>query len=176
MRLTIYLFAIGLFTSCSPKLTYFTQDLYDKYRWSDEELKQIQFYVSDDIVLYKKADASSAQIEGGKIKLTKENTGEQVVIKRGTPGVFLFSPKSYRFAISFHENDDSRFLMFGPNNKNNGKFGLLAKDWEKFDGTVTYNNEKYTVKNQSAFSTLLVDLKKVVKDERSSKVEQGRKL
>lgn len=176
MRLTIYLLSLVFFTSCSQKLTYFTQDLYDKYRWSDEELKNIQFYLSEDIVLHKKADASSAQIEDGKIKLTKENSGEKVVIKKGTPGVFLFSPKSYRFAISFHEKDDSKYLMFGPNNKNDGKFGLLAKDWEKFDGTVTYNNEKYTVKNQSAFSTLLVDLRKFIKDERASKIEKGRKI
>lgn len=162
--------------SCSKNLTPFTQDLYDKYRWSDEELKHIQFYLSEDITLYKTDKNSSATIEDGKIKVTKENSGDIVVIKKGTPGVFLFTPKSNRFAISFSESDDQKYLMFGPNAKNSNRFSLLAKDWEKHIGTVTYNNELYRVTNESAFSSLLVDMTKIVKESQSTKVVKGRKV
>jgi hypothetical protein len=66
--------------------------------------------------------------------------------------------------------------MFGPNEKNDGRFALLAKDWEKQIGTVTYNGESYTVRNTSAFSTLLVDLKKVVNNKSKYKSEKGRRV
>ena len=52
-----FLYAAFLLTglvACSPQLTPFSQDLYDRYRWTDEELKNIQFYLSDDIVLLQK--------------------------------------------------------------------------------------------------------------------------
>ncbi|MBK8702004.1 MAG: hypothetical protein IPN29_21515 [Saprospiraceae bacterium] len=164
------------FTSCSPSLTPFSQQLYDRYRWSDDELKHIQFYLSDDIVLHKKGDASEAQIVEGKIRINKENTGERITIKKGTPGVLLFSPKSNRFAISFHENDDSKYLMFGPNEAINGKYALLAKDWEKYRGTVTYQDQPYTVNSDDAMSVLLVDLKKATRNKIEVREEKGRKV
>ncbi|MFT5383814.1 MAG: hypothetical protein ACI81W_001214, partial [Saprospiraceae bacterium] len=37
-----------LISSCSPKLTPFTEDLQQENGWSESELKQIQFYVSKD--------------------------------------------------------------------------------------------------------------------------------
>lgn len=174
-RLIFALLLLGL-VSCSPRLTPFSQDLYDRYRWSDEELKNIQFYLSDDIVLYKKGDSSEASIVDGKIRINKENTGERIVIKKGTPGVFLFSPKSNRFAISFHESDDSKYLMFGPNEAINGKYALLAKDWEKYKGTVTYQDQHYTVKADDALSILMVDLEKAVNNQVKHKEEKGRKI
>ena len=176
MKPIFFLSFLILLASCSPHLTPFNQDLYDRYRWSDEELKNIQFYLSDDIVLYKKSDASDATIVDGKININKENIGEKIVIKKGTPGIFLFSPKSNRFAISFHENDNNKYLMFGPNEAIHGKYALLAKDWEKYKGTVTYNNEDYSVGSDDALSVLLVDLRKATKNNLAYKEEKGRQI
>ena len=40
----IYLaLSLVVFSSCSPRLTPFTQDLYDENGWSDDDLKKIQF-------------------------------------------------------------------------------------------------------------------------------------
>jgi hypothetical protein len=165
-----------ILSSCSKNLTPFNQDLYDKYRWSNEELKNIQFYLSDDIVLYKKADNSEASISNGQINIKKEKSGERIIIKRGTPGVFVFSPKNNRFAISFSQSGDDKYLMFGPNEALNGKFALLAKEWSKYKGTVTYNDQTYTVNSDDALSVLLVDLKKVSKYQYSDKSEKGRRI
>ncbi len=177
MKHTFFFFSLlAIFTSCSHNLTPFNQDLYDKYRWSSEDLKNIQFYLSKDIVLYKKQYGSEASIADGKINIKSEKKGERVVIKRGTPGAFIFSPKNNRFAISFNDNDDSKYLMFGPNNALNGKYALLAKEWEKHEGTVTYNNESYVVDAHDALSILLVDLRKISKEAFSVKEEKGRKI
>ena len=39
-----------VFSSCGPKLTPFTQDLYDENGWTDDDLERIQFYLSEDII------------------------------------------------------------------------------------------------------------------------------
>ena len=44
---------IGLLflSACSPKLSPFSQRLVDQNAWEEEDLKEIQFYLSDDVVL-----------------------------------------------------------------------------------------------------------------------------
>jgi len=52
-------------SSCSKDLSPFTKSLYQQNRWSESELSQIQFYLSDDIVIRRQLrDASSAIIRG----------------------------------------------------------------------------------------------------------------
>ncbi len=176
MRHLIFFSFLIWFTSCTKNLTPFSQDLYDKYRWSNEELKNIQFYLSNDVVLYKKVDGNEASINDGKIQIKKEKKGEKIVIQKGTPGVFLFSPKNNRFAISFHENDDTKYLMFGPNEALHGNFALLGKEWGKYQGQVTYQDQIYAVNANDALAILLVDLRNVSKYNYQSKQERGRKL
>ncbi len=162
-------------SSCSKKLNYFTEDLYEEYDWSVDELKRVQFYLSEDIVLYRELESESVAIDNGKIKFKDGRKVEEVVFEKGTPGVLSFSPKENRFAVSF-DDDDNRFLMFGPNKKAGGRFVLLAKDWDRRVGKVTYGDLTYRTSNSSAFASLLVDVDKVgTTDYRKEKVG-GRKV
>lgn len=171
----IALLSITLLSSCSNRLSYFTQDLYERYRWTDDELKKIQFYVSNDIVLKRELTGGSSDIVSGKIKIEDGRRIEEVVIRKGTPGAFIFSPKNDRFAISFEDSND-RFLMFGPSPKYSDRFVLLASDWEKKRGSVTYDNKTWRVSSEAAFASLLVDLRKINKVDVNSRVAKGRKV
>ncbi|MCB0683583.1 MAG: hypothetical protein KDC32_22165, partial [Saprospiraceae bacterium] len=132
--------------SCSPTLSPFTRNLLQENRWSDDELKRIQFYLSNDIVLHRKLDSGASTISDGEIKIINGQEVEEVVIRRGTPGVFLFRPKADHFAVSFESTgNDQRFLMFGPNPKLDGRFVLLASEWERRQGKVTYDGVTYWV-------------------------------
>ena len=177
MKYFNFLIVLGfiIFSSCSPRLTPFTQDLYDEYGWSDAELKRIQFYLSDDIILRRGYTSGSSSISSGKIKVINGQKIQETKIKKGTPGVFLFRPKENRFAISF-ETGKNRYLIFGPSQKNNGKYTLRAAEWdkEKRQGQVTYNGKKYYTPTKSAYATLLVDLKKVGNSSIKSKTAKGR--
>lgn len=162
--------------ACSPQLTPFTERLYDQNRWTETDLKRIQFYVSNDILLRRDFSSSDSRIEGGTIRIVGGKQVEEVVIKSGTPGVFLFSPKSDRFAISFEDGGDERYLMFGPSPRANGRFVLLASDWDRREGTVTYEGRKFKVDTESAYSSLLVDLKKSNSVAVKSRTAGGRKV
>ncbi len=164
-------------SSCSPRLTPFTQDLYDENGWSDNDLKKIQFYLSEDIILRRGVTKGSSTISSGKIKIVKGKKIEETKIKKGTPGVFLFRAKEDRFAVSF-ESGDNRFLIFGPSRRNDGEYTLRAAEWnkEKRQGQVTYNGKKYYTPSKSAYATLMVDLKKVGNSSIKSRTAKGRTI
>lgn len=176
-RLTLLLLLSTLIlSSCGSKLRYFTSDLYKEFRWTDNELKRIQFYVSEDIVLQRKISDESARIRDGKIRVVNGSEVEEIIIEKGTPGVFLESPRDGKFAISFDSRDESNFLMFGPNEKANGRYVLLAKDWERRWGTITYGNKTYETSAASAYAALMVDIKKAQKMRVKSQRAKGNKV
>lgn len=173
--MAIAILFLALFSACTSKLTYFTEDLNTRYRWSEDELKKIQFYVSQDIVLKREVTGGSSDIISGKIKIEDGRQIEEVVIRKGTPGAFMFSPKPDRFAIGFEEGNE-RFLMFGPSPKYSDRFVLLASDWDRRKGKVTYDNKTWTVSSDNSFAALLVDLRKINKVDVNSRVAKGRKV
>lgn len=162
-------------TSCSPRLSPFTKRLQQENKWSSSELKQIQFYLSQDIVLYKQASSGDSKIEDGKIRMVDGKRVKEIVIPKGTPGVLIDLPKQNRFAVSF-ENGDERFLIFGPNPKRGNRFVLLAKEWNRNRGKVVYGGENYYTRGENALATLMVDLKKSRKVSVKSRTAKGRKI
>lgn len=162
--------------SCSRVLSPLTQDLIDENKWTEKELTKIQFYLSDQIVLRRKATSGATEIQGGKIKTINGEKIEEIVFEQGTPGVLEFLPKENRFAISFEQGDKPKYLMFGPNPKMGDKYVLLGKEWERNGGQVTYNNEIYYTPSQSAFTCLLIDLKRAKNIERKTIIVKGRKV
>lgn len=165
-----------LISACSPQLSPFTQDLYKEVGWSESELKQIQFYLSGPIVLQRTLSGGESTITEGKIKLVNGRKVEEVVIPGGTPGVVLFTPKSDRFAVSFEDEGQDLYLMFGPNPNIGNKYALLAKEWHKKVGKVSYNGKEYDVDAASAYSTLMVDLRKIRETEYQTRRAEGRKV
>lgn len=170
------LLAILFLSACSPKLSPFSQRLVDQNRWSEDELQQIQFYLSDDIVLKRDFTRGSSEIVSGEIKMVNGREVEQVRIVKGTPGVLLFQPKSNRMAVSFESGKDSRYLMFGPNPKRGKNYVLLASDWNNRRGKVKYDGKTYYTNSDSALATLMVDLKKSGRTSVKSRSAKGRKI
>lgn len=167
---------IGLFlASCSPRLTPFTQSLYEESNWTKADLKKIQFYLSEDIKLKRSLSGGTSEIINGKIKIENGREIEEVIIPKMTPGVFVFSPKEKRFAISF-EDSDARFLMFGPNPRRSNRYVLLASEWKGRTGKVKYDDKTWRVDADDAIANLLVDLKKIRKTTVSSRTAGGRKI
>ena len=85
-------------------------------------------------------------------------------------------PKDDRFGISFNANDDSKYLMFGPNAKNDNKYNLLAEEWKQKYGVVTYGGERWTTPASSAFATLYIQYSGHETNKYHSRVEQGRSV
>lgn len=165
-----------LVSSCSPSLSPFTQNLYEDNNWSEGELRKIQFYLSDDIVLFRELTGGNSEIIEGEIKVVDGRKRDQITFRRGTPGVFLFSPKSNRFAVSFEDGGDDRYLIFGPNPKVANRYVLLASDWNRRLGTVTYAGQKWSVDANAAYTALMVDLERLQRVDVNTRVANGRRV
>lgn len=161
-------------SSCSPTLYPFTGDIYDNFN-NQEQLSKVQFYLSGDIVLYRDYGGRQTSIENGTIKMINGRKVEEVFFKKGTPGIVLFSPKRDRIAVCF-ENNDNNYLMFGPSPKMDNRFVLLAKEWKRNRGKVTYGGEIWNTTSESAYSSLLVDMDRVKKTKFNKKTVGGRKV
>ncbi len=161
--------------ACSPSLSPFTQRLIEQNRWSEKDLKKIQFYSSAEILLYRDYASGMSRIESGEIKMVKGRKVEEIRIPKGTPGVAVFQPKSNRLAVSFEDQKD-RFLIFGPNPKRGNSYVLLASEWKNRRGKVKYDDQQYFTTTESAFATLLVDVKKSKKIKVKSRSVKGRKI
>ncbi|MBK8705072.1 MAG: hypothetical protein IPN33_16930 [Saprospiraceae bacterium] len=170
------LLLLGVLSACGPTLRPFTQQVYEQNRWTDEELKRVQFYLSNDIVMRREINSGTSEIIRGQIKIIDGRQVEEIVIRKGTPGVFLFSPKSDRFAVSFETGGEDRYLVFGPSPKAGNRYVLLASEWNRRDGQVTYEGKKYRVDTESAYASLLVDLRKINKSAVNSRTAEGRKV
>ncbi|HJW28233.1 MAG TPA: hypothetical protein VJ508_03180 [Saprospiraceae bacterium] len=169
------LLLLGL-VSCSPQYSYFTQNLYENQKWTQEDIRRIQFYVSRDIVLTRSLTDGDSKIAEGKIRIRNGRKVEQVVIKTGTPGVLVLMPKEDRFAISFEPDDNDAYLMFGPNPKLDNRYALLAQTWEQQNGKVHYKGNVYDVDSSSAYASLMVDLQRIGSNEYQTHRAQGRTI
>ena len=175
LRIIVFLLAVTTI-GCSPELRPFTSNILQEGGWSDTDLQKIQFYLSDDILIRRALKEGTSEITSGTIKIVKGEKVEEVRIKKGTPGTFLFRADKNHFAIGFDATTDKRFLMFGANPKRQGTYVLLASEWKDRLGKVRYDDRFYFAEEESAWASLLVDLKKIQKTEVSSRTERGRKV
>lgn len=166
---------IVLFSGCGPRLSPLTQRLVDDQNWTQDELKRIQFYLSEDLVLVRELRNGNSEIRNGQVKIIDGREVEQIVFKRNTPGVFVFQPKTQRMAVSFEKTDDN-FLVFGPNPKAGNRYVIMAADWDRRSGTVTYAGKTWRVNAADAYASLMIPLKRLRNNDVTGKVVGGRKL
>jgi hypothetical protein len=97
--------------SCSNKVPYTTY-LANKYQFTENDLKKIQFYTSEDIILNTTESSSNVGTQNGEVVISSNNSQDQIVIKRGTEGVLEKQIGTDKVSISF-EVGEGKFLIFG---------------------------------------------------------------
>lgn len=175
MRHTFILIVLIISVASCKNLVPYTESLRTKNGWTDNQVKRIQFYTSRDVVLQRQVATDETAIQGGKIKILDGKKIEEIIIKRGTPGIVTSIPSSSKMLVSF-EKDDNHFLSFGVNPEQSGKFVLLASEWKNGVGKVTYNAKNYFTSPEGAYTSLMVDLRKVQEVELNQRVAKGRKI
>ncbi len=179
---SFYVYATALFftallgTSCSQRLTILDSDIRKDNGWSEAELSKIQFYLSEDLILTRERSSGSTAIVEGRVRVKDGRNVEEIVFERGTPGVVLFSPADNQLAIGFDARHDDRYLMFGANPKRSEEYTLLAKEWNRYSGKVTYDKKEWDVSSASADITLLFDMRRTGTTNRNTRSVGGRRL
>ncbi|MBK9638645.1 MAG: hypothetical protein IPO63_12830 [Bacteroidetes bacterium] len=169
----------GLFlfflSSCSPKIP-FTQAVRDQYQLTPEELKGIQFYLSDPLALRRgETNDNQKSTEEGKLIVQSGRTIDQVTIKSNTPGAVELVADNKTLKVAFEEGAE-KSLVFSSENNRNGYYSLRALKWINDKGEVNYGGQTYYSNQGSGQCVLLFKMKSVRKLRINEKVAKGRKV
>lgn len=165
------LLAIILLASCKSGKVPFTTELQKSYNLSEATLKKVQFYTSEEIILYKVEEEGDASVTGGKLLISNKKDCEKIIILRNTPCLLEKVIDDHKLLVSF-EVGDHKFIAFG--NTSGGSYSLLAKEWENTTGKLKYANKTYATENGDVY--LNVVLKKLNKLKSKERVIGGRKV
>lgn len=162
-----------MLSACSPKVPYTTY-LANKYELTESDLKKVQFYTSEDIILSTKESSSKTETENGNIVVSSNTAEDQIIIKKGTPGILEKQVGTDKVYISF-EVGEGKFLVFGSVGQRE-PFRLQAENWEGGKGKLTYGGKTYYASGYSGTTHLLVYIKKFQKKKSKQTVVEGRKV
>jgi len=163
-----------LLAACSPRVP-FTQGIRDKYQLSESELKLLQFYTSDVIIL-KRGEMSEKAKETteGTLTIKGGNKVEEIVIKAGTPCVIEKVYDGNNVSVSF-EDGKNKYLVFGSMHSKNGLYSLQVLR-ENNKPTLNYGEKLYVVSTGSDPVFLVFKIKSLNRFEVDQKVVKGKKI
>ncbi|MDO6429740.1 hypothetical protein Q4E93_04050 [Flavitalea sp. BT771] len=169
-------------TGCSSSkvsranLVPFTKDLRQKLEKENIDLKQVQFYVDQKLILDRNLGDQKIQVTSGIVKLENGKYINQVIVPAFTPGV-CESAEGDKLMISFEKGNNN--LPFGPGSGYTfNEYSLYGTEWRNGTTAVTYDSNKFRARcgtcQDVASVTLLVRKSILDKVERKSRTLKGR--
>jgi hypothetical protein len=163
-------------TGCATQKVAFTQGIRTQYDLGSEDLKNLQYYVSDDITLQREFRREEGEISTSHKLVTKESgLVEQVIIRARTPGVATEVEDTF-LAVSFEPGVS---LMFGspPTDWDpERKYRLVAKRWTITYGEIDYGGKTFHAVEGSRAAYLEVAVESLDAVKKQEKVLPGMTL
>lgn len=175
MRIISLLTGLALLASCSPKIP-FTQDIREKNRLTPEELKGIQFYLSDPVTLRRGDDEESKKsTDQGKLVIEKGRSLDQVSFRANTPGAIESVVDQSTFKVAFEDGPEN-YLVFGSSRNRSGYYSLQALTWDNGRGKINYGGKTWFTNQGSDKAILMFKMKSVRKIRVNDKVAKGKRV
>ncbi len=180
-KLILVLFLGTLIFLSGCKVT-FTRSIRSQIEAKGLELKKIQYYNSQKIVLKRVLTNKDANVTSGEVRLENGMYVEQVEIDKNTPGV-VEEVREGALLIRFEEGEN-RTLLF-EEDRAFGEYVLKTEKWDRnksnsqyseffnlYNGEVMYDNKKYYINNSLSKPRLKIKKKEsnnVTVDRRKAK-------
>ena len=168
----------GSSKSSGPSYVPFTADLKETLERSNVDLKKVQFYVDEKLVLTRDLGSETAQVSSGVVKLENGRYINEVIIPAFTPGIVERSAPDGLY-ISFEK--DNNYLKFGRGTNLAGNYyTLYGRKWQNGTAEVTYQNQVYRVScascGHAGSAKLLVKKSQLDNWNKKTKVVEGRRV
>ena len=156
----------------------FTKSLKQRIGSSNIDLRKIQFFVDQKLVLRRTLGSDKAEVESGVILFEKGSYINEIVIPAYTPGICEVV-NGDRLQISFEKQGNA--LEFAALNENI-YFKLTGTHWDNINGSadVNYENNVYRISCASCSSAgqakLVVIKKEIDNLQQMQRVVEGRKV
>ena len=173
-----------LFSSCSQKLVPLTDSLRKDYTLNAEVVNIVQLYDSKEIVLTIDSSSGERSIKNGIIYDKKGKNISEVIIFEKTPGICIGVSGS-SLLVSFDERENPLTFEIYPDyvesfgkiiKKDNPNYRLQSDYWGPVSGEFNFNGRSMHTPSTNRYAHLLVDLRKVSKLEKESRVARGVKV
>ena len=174
-RIIFSLVALAILSSCAVKMPY-TKALKEEYSLTDQSMKDVQFFVSSEIILERSSSkGSSGTTQDGTIVSTSSKEQDRIIILPRTKCVLEETADNGSVLIRF-ETGAGKYITFATRpNMDAGKYYFQA-DWQQ-KGQINYGDkEQYTAKASSGNAYLLVKVKKSQRTKRKDRVVKGMKV
>jgi hypothetical protein len=111
-RATLLLLTLlgSLLSGCASYVP-FTHEVRTQHSLNEDDIRQLQFYLSHDITLRREVRTRGREIVGGELKLMSGKTVEEIIIEARTPGVAVAVNRG-AIMVSFEEGSALPFSIF----------------------------------------------------------------
>src|SRR5579863_1873872 len=176
--LALSLFSCGSSRKTSDKNRYvpFTRELKQRLERDNIDLRQVQFYVDQKVVMSRYVDNEKVQVTSGVVKFDNGKYVNEVVVPSFTPGV-CEQVINDRLLISFEKGNND--LAFGLGNGYSSDYYVLyGNDWKNGSAVISFDNNKFrahcATSQDLAMARLVVKKSEIDRMERKTRVVQGR--
>ena len=154
----------------------FTRDLKQKLEKENIDLKQVQFYVDQKLILNRNLGDQKLVVSSGVVKMENGKYVNEVIIPMLTPGV-LEETDNDKLKVSFEKGNNT--LAFGPGSGYTfNNYVLYGTEWSNGTTLVNYDSEKFRARcgtcSDIASALLVIRKKELDKFERKSRTVTGR--
>lgn len=148
-----FFFYITIFSLNCVTYKPFTKSMINEYNLTSEDMKGIQYFISDEVILNREMVAHDKEVTGKHtLKKVKDKLIEEIIFKEKTPGV-LISSNPDKLNVAFEQQGHLSF------SENEGYFVLIYEKTGKIKTIEISNNDTY-----ESFSREDIQTKKMVSD------------
>lgn len=175
---------IGILAGCSSarKMSRdyvpFTSQLKQRLERDSIDIKKVQFYVDQKLILSRYLDDERAQVTSGKVRFENGKYINEVIIPPFTPGV-CEEIQNGNLMISFEKGSSDMGFGLGSGFTAN-TYVLYGYDWRNGTAIVNFDNKKFRVRcatcTDVAMTRLLIKKNVVDKVEKKTHVLSGNKV
>ena len=156
----------------------FTRDLKQKLDKENIDLKQVQFYIDQKIILNRNLGDQLVAVHSGVVKVENGKYINEVIIPSLTPGV-CDNVDGDKLMVSFEKGNND--LAFGPGSGYTfNQYVLYGTQWQNGTTLVSYDSNKYRARcgtcSDVASATLVIKKSVLDKIDRKSRTLKGRTI
>jgi hypothetical protein len=168
--------SVLLLGSCGIKIP-LTKAIKEEYNLDESSIKNVQFYVSSEIILEQVSKkGSSGTTTDGTLVSSSSNEKNRIIILPRTKCVFEEYGPNKEILIRFESGNGKTITFATRPNMDNGKFYLQANWEQNKGGKLDYGSEVFYATPTSGNAYLMVKVKKSQRTKRKDRVVKGMKV
>ncbi|MDR3712949.1 MAG: hypothetical protein P4L51_09060 [Puia sp.] len=178
VSVALFLFSCSSSKKMSARFVPFTASLKSRLERDSIDLKQVQFYVDQKIILSRYLGSQKAEVTSGVVKFENGQYMNEVIVPAFTPGL-CEDIVNGRLMISFEKGNNNIAFGLG-SGYTAGNYVIYGTDWKNGTTAVTFDSNKFRARCGScsdvASAMLVVKKSEIDKMQKKTRTVKGRKI